>query len=262
LLLQVPTILLGILIIALALALAVAVVVLVNRHVPIELRKSHATGLGQIMGSLAAIFGIMVGFSSYIVLSEYHGAQLAVENEADNVYQIYALAQLLPQPKQEEIQGLATSYARVVAEEEWPVMREGRISLHAQAIAVELRRSIQDGYKTSRGAQLLFYGELLDVMDQLQVNRQVRNFDVRLGLPLILWVALVVLGTIIVGFSLLVNMENHRLHLLAVCALAAGIAGVLFTIFVLDYPYGTDISGVSSEPFEILLQFVEGQDTR
>ena len=98
-------------------------------------------------------------------------------------------------------------------------------------------------------------------MDQLEEDRDTRLI-LRTRLPLILWVALVVLGTIIVGFAALVDMENHRLHLLAVCALATGMAVVLFTIFVLDFPYRTDISPVDPQPFESVLQKMEGNDTR
>jgi hypothetical protein len=158
LLVNVPTALIGILIIALALALAVAGVVLVHRLVPIELRKSHSTGLGQIRGSLGAMFAIIVGFAAFLTLNKYHGAQLTVQSEAENVHEIYYLAEPLPQPKREQIQGLAISYARVVIEEEWPLRREGRTSQRANDIAVELRRSIQEGYKTSSDAQQGFTG--------------------------------------------------------------------------------------------------------
>ena len=104
-LLVVPTVLLGILIIALALALAVAGVVLVHRLVPIELRKSHSTGLGQISRNLGAMFAIIVGFAAFLTLNKYYGAQLTVQSEAENVHEIYYLAEPLPQPKREQIQG-------------------------------------------------------------------------------------------------------------------------------------------------------------
>ena len=260
-LLQVPTVLIGILIIALAFALAVVGVLLVHRQVPIEVRKSYSTGLGQIRGSLAAMFAIIVGFAAFLTLNNYHGAQLTVQSEAENVHEIYTLAQALPQPKREQIQGLAISYARVVIEEEWPLRREGRTSQRAHDIADELRTSIQDGYTTSSDAQQGIYGELLSVMNQLDEDRDTRLI-VRTDLPLILWVALVVLGTIIVGFAAMADIENRRIHLLTVCSLATSIAVVFFTIFVLDYPFRTDINPVGPQPFESVLHEMEGNDTR
>jgi hypothetical protein len=260
LLAQMPTAVLGILIISLAVLLAVAGVVLMERQMPVEVRKSRTTGLSQISGGLGAMFGVIVGFSAFLVLNKYHAAQQTVQSEAGDLEEIYRLAQPLPEPKQEQVQGLVVSYARVVVDEEWPLMREGRWSPRADALAEELRRSIQDGYKTSTGANQQFFGEELDVMDELDEDREARLIDVRIGLPSILWVALIVLGASIIGLTYLIGMESHRLHLLTVGTLATGIALVLFTIFVLDRPFGTDFR-VGSQPFELVLHEM-GKDAR
>jgi len=252
LLAQFPTALLGILIILLAASLAVAGVASVQRRVPAEQRKSRTTGLQQISQGLGAMFGVIVGFSAFLVLNKYHAAQQTVQSEAGDVEEIYRLAQPLPESKREQIQGLAVSYARVVVDEEWPAMREGRATEHADALAEELRKSIQDGYKISSGAERLFWGESLDAVDDLEEERDARLIEARTGLPTILWVALVVLGTTLVGFSFLIGMESRQLHVVTVASLAAGIALVLFTIFVLDHPYGTDF-GVGPQPFELVL---------
>jgi Protein of unknown function (DUF4239) len=189
-----------------------------------------------------------------------HAAQQTVQSEAGDLEEIYRLAQPLPEPKQEQIQGLAVSYARMVVDEEWPLMREGRWSPRADALAEELRRSIQDGYKTSTGVEQQFFGEELGVMDELDEDREARLIAVRTGLPSILWVALIVLGTSLIGLAYLIGMESHRLHLLTVATLTTGIALVLFTIFVLDRPFGTDFR-VGPQSFELVLHEM-GKDAR
>jgi hypothetical protein len=258
---QVPTAVLGFLIISLAVLLVVAGVALTQRRVPLEIRKSHTTGLSQINGGLGAMFGVIVGFSAFLSLNKYHAAQLTVQSEAGNIEEIYRLSQPLPEPKQEQIQKLAASYAHVVVEEEWPLMRQGRTSPRADALAEELRRSIQEGYKTTTGTQQRFFGEELDVVDELDEDREARLTDVRVGLPGILWVALVVLAISLIGFSYLVGMESSRLHLLTVGALATAISLVLVTIGILDRPFSTDF-GVRALPFELVLNEIGGKDTR
>jgi hypothetical protein len=42
------------------------------------------------------------------------------------VEELYRLAGSFPEPERSEVQDLAASYARVVADEEWPLMQEGR----------------------------------------------------------------------------------------------------------------------------------------
>jgi hypothetical protein len=204
------------------------------------------------------MFSVIVGFSAFLVLNKYHAAQLTVQSEAGDIEEIYKLAQPLSEPQREQIQGVAASYARVVVDEEWPLMRQGRWSSHADALADELRRRIQEGYKTSTGAEQQFFGEELDVIDDMDEDRETRLVYMRTGLPSILWVALVVLGMSIIGLTYLVGMESRRLHLITVGVLAMGISLVLFTIFVLDRPFGTDFR-VGPQPFELVLREIGGK---
>jgi hypothetical protein len=255
---QIPTAVLGVLIISLSVLFAVAGVTLVQRRVPADQRKSRTTGLQQISAGLGAMFSVIVGFSAFLVLNKYHAAQLTVQSEAGDIEEIYKLAQPLSDPQREQIQGVAASYARVVVDEEWPLMRQGRWSSHADALADELRRRIQEGYKTSTGVEQQFFAEQLDVMNDLDEDREARLIDVRTGLPSILWVALTVLGTSTIGLAYMVGMESRRLHLLTVGILATGISLVLFAILILDRPFGTDF-GVRPQPFELVLHDIEGK---
>jgi len=108
--------------------LGVAGVALAQRLMPVQRRKPHNSAIGTLYGGLYVLFGVIVGFTAFIVLNKYNTARATVQNEAADVARIYALAQQLPEAKREEIQGLAKSYARVVLEEEWPLMRQGQTS--------------------------------------------------------------------------------------------------------------------------------------
>ena len=99
-------------------------------------------------------------------------------------------------------------------------MEEDRTSPRADALIEELRSSIQEGYRTSSGAEQDFFGEELDAMDELDADRQARA-RVHQRLPPILWIALVILAIATIGFSSLAGMENRRLHLWTVGILAA-----------------------------------------
>ena len=258
---QMPTIVIGILIILLAVLFALAGVAFTQRRIPLELRKSHTTGLSIINGGLGAMFGVIVGFSAFLVLNKYHAAQQTVQSEAAEVEEIYRLAEQLPQPARDQIQGLATSYARVVVGEEWPLMRQNRTSPRADYLRDELRSRIQQDYMSSTGTEQEFFGQALDAVDQLDEDREARLLDVRQRLPSILWIALVGLAINMIGFTFLVGMESRRLHLLTVAALTTGITLVLFTIGILDRPFGTDFQ-VEVQPFESVLHEIEQEEQR
>jgi hypothetical protein len=48
------------------------------------------------------------------------------EREAATVEELYRISGHFPEPERSQAQDLAAPYARVVVEEEWPMMREGR----------------------------------------------------------------------------------------------------------------------------------------
>jgi hypothetical protein len=254
---QLPTVVLGLLIILLAVLLAVVGVTLAHNRIPVEARESNTVPLGLINAGLTAMFGVIVGFTAYLVMGEYMDAQQTVQSEAGDLEEIYRLSVPLPEPKQAQVQGLAASYARVVIEEEWPLMRQVRTSPHADALAEELRGSIQEGYRTSTGTEQEILGKELDVVDELDEDRAARLIAMRQRLPSILWGALVVLAIAIMGLSHLVGMKSRRVHMLSAGALAVGITLVLFMVGVLDRPFGTDF-GLRPQPFELVLGEIGG----
>jgi hypothetical protein len=136
-------------------------------------------------------------------------------------------------------------------------MRQGKRSPRAEAIIKELRESIQEGYRTSTGAEQDFFGEQLGVMDQLESDRVDRLVILHQHLEYLLWVSLIVLAILLIGFSYMLGMESRLLHLLAIGAMAGGISLVLFTIAELDRPFGMN-PPVSPQPLELVLHEMEG----
>src|SRR3982751_2918685 len=90
---------LGFVVILLSVLLAVAGLILVQRLVPLELRESHTTAISIIYAALYVMFGVMVGFSAYLVLNKYDTSQKTAESEAGDVEEIYWLAEQFPEPE-------------------------------------------------------------------------------------------------------------------------------------------------------------------
>jgi hypothetical protein len=140
----VTTALFGLLVILLAVILAVAELLVVQRLVPLTSRESHNTVISIIYAALYVMFGVIVGFSAYLVLNKYNLSETTAKTEASNVEELYWLAEQLPQQERDEVQELTASYARVVVDEEWPLMKNGQESPRADALVNDLRQSIED----------------------------------------------------------------------------------------------------------------------
>jgi hypothetical protein len=249
------TFLLGALVLFLAMLLSISGLLLVQRRVPLELRQPNNSPVGIIYGALYVTFGVIIGFSAFLVLNKYTTSQTTVVNEASDVRALYFLAEQFPEAQRDQLQDLAISYARVVIEEEWPLMREGQLSLRATALNQEITKSV-DSFQPSTSPEQTLYSQALQRAHELNQNRSTRSLYASKGLPPILWMVLGVLGVMIIIFTYFLGMESARLHILAVAALTAGLSFTVFTTMALDQPFGGDLR-VTPNAFETVLSEME-----
>ena len=179
---------------------AIAGLIFAQHRIPLELREAHNVPLGLIYGALYVTFGVIIGFSAYLVLNKYTTSQTTVVNEASDVRALYYLAGQFPESQRDQIQELVRSYARVVVDEEWPLMAKGQSSPRAAALNQQITNSV-DSLQPSTSAEQTLYSQALQRANELNQNRSARLFYAREGLPLILWVVLGVLALIILLFT-------------------------------------------------------------
>lgn len=243
-----------------AVAAALAGLILAQRRVPFSVRESHNSHTAAMFGALYVVYGLMVGFSAYLVAFQFDAAQQTVENEANSVEEIYRLAEQLPGQERREIQGLAESYARTEVEEGWPLMEQGRSSSRAEEISDELRSNVMN-FEPESDAEQAIYAQALTLVQDFDEYRSLRLLEVREGIPSILWIVLVVGGVTTVGFTYLFGMKTPHLHVLMVAAFTLVLALVLFTIRALEYPFD-GIVQVGPDAFEAFLDQIQAGGRR
>jgi hypothetical protein len=246
------TILSGFLITLACVALAVGGLVLTYRFAPMRLLKEHYAATGAIYAALYVMFGISLGFSLYLVWQEYVDGVDMVEKEAAALEQIYRSAEEFPEPQRGRVQDLAASYARTVAEDEWSLMADNRMSPRADRVSDELSNAVRD-LSPKTDAQDALYSNALGHVDVLAQNRILRQIELRGGVPSVVWFVMVAGAVITVGFTYLFAMKSLRLHAVATGALTVVVVLLLFTIAILDQAFNGDIR-VTSSPFEIALE--------
>jgi hypothetical protein len=235
----------GLLLVAVAILVAVGGLVLVQRLYSTERRKQHNDVAGFIYAVLGVSYAVLLGLVLIAVWQKWDAAEATTTDEANELAGIFYWAHALPQPEGRHIQELVRSYARVVVEEEWPLMAQGRSSPKAWDTLDELRATIL-GLKPTTGAQRTGYGqmrynEMLQQLHDLGNARRERLLAAEQGLPAILWVVLILGGIITVFFTYLFGLENTLVHLLMVASLALIVSMSLFTVAALDYPFKGDI---------------------
>jgi hypothetical protein len=219
---------------------AVGGLVLVQRLVSTEWRRQHNDVAGFIYAVLGVAYAVLLGLMLIAVWEQWDAAQVTADDEASEVAEVFWIAHQLPQPQGRHIQELARSYARVVVNEEWPLMEQGKASPKAWDLLDEMRDSIQR-LDPSTDAQQVLYDQGLERVHQLADARRERLLEAQEGLPSILWIVLIVGGVIAVGFTYLFGLEHTFVHVLMVAALALVISLALFTVAALDYPFKGDV---------------------
>jgi hypothetical protein len=246
-------ILTGLVIIAVAMIIAVGGLVLVQRLYSTERRKQHNDVAGFIYAVLGVAYAVLLGLMLIAVWEKWNEAEAITTDEANELAGIFWFAHALPQREGHHIQELVRSYSQVVVEEEWPLMAQGKSSPEAWATLDELRSTLL-GLKPPAGTQQtgydqVRYNEMLEELHSLGDARRERLLVADQGLPIILWIVLILGGVITVCFTYLFGLENTLVHLLMVAALALIISLSLFTVAALDYPFKGDIR-IHPAPYE------------
>lgn len=241
----------GVLLVFLSVLLAVGGLALVQYLVPWQVRQQHNDVAGFIYAVLGVVYAVLLGFVTIAVWEDFEDAKITTDNEANELAELFWLAQELPEPQSEQIQAFARSYARVVMDEEWSLMEQGHASPRAWALVGEMRSSIYD-FEPDTDAEQVRYDEGLELVRDLVDQRRLRLLEAGEGIPYILWAVLLLGGVIVVGFTYLFGLENTRSHTLMIAALAAIITLVLFTIYALDHPF-SGITRVDRDAFELVL---------
>jgi uncharacterized integral membrane protein len=215
---------------------AVVGLVLVQRLVPPDRREEHNDVAGFIYAVLGVAYAVLLAFMLIAVWQDYNTAQTNVESEANELAGVYFLASQLPEPERTRVQDLARTYARVVVEQEWPMMEQGQTSPRADSLLRQLRSKLLQFDPRTKGEQVLYERGLTQVHDAVDARRS-RLLQVREGIPNLLWVVLVVGGVITVSFTYLFGLKSNRTHALIVAALTLVICGILFTIAEFNNPF-------------------------
>ena len=155
----------GLLGISLFVFASVAGLILVQRIVPIELRKQHNNVAGFIYAVVGIAYAVLLGLVVVAAWEQYQMANDTTEREANELAELFWLGQRLPPAEGHHLQELTRSYARVVVDEEWPLMARGESSPRAWALIDEIRLTVQNLNPDTEAGQVLYEQGLERVHD-------------------------------------------------------------------------------------------------
>jgi len=247
----------GLLIIFGGIAGALALEALVRRlFSPEVLQRGHDI-TGNMLSVVGTLYAVLLGLIVVDALVRFEAAIDVVQKESNSLADIFLLADRLPQPQQDRMKQSCRTYATLVVEQEWPLMKQGHVSLEARKTAFSLTRCLND-FEPKTEAEKAVFPLILEQIRVLWDYRRERTSTVLYGIPGVEWFVLIVGGFVTVVFAGLFNAENTNLHRL-LTAMAALIIGLnLYLVSLFGYPFGGELS-VSNRPFKIDLAIFDGR---
>ncbi|MGE0541978.1 MAG: DUF4239 domain-containing protein [Dehalococcoidia bacterium] len=239
----------GLVIFALILVPALLGVILVQRYFPTSLHQFSFAAAEPIWAILGVTYGLLLAFIVVNLWTDLQSAQGTVQDEANDLVILYELTYGLPEAAAPvELRGEIFRYARLIADEEWPLLGEHESSPRADAAMDALWMSYLR-LDTMLMKTNTSYEESLSLLSELQSARN-RRIDAAHNLvPTVLWVVLlsgVALMIVTIWFT---GPEDLRTHLLMAAVLGISLASILFLIRAFNNPFQGDVR-VNADPIE------------
>jgi ABC-type multidrug transport system fused ATPase/permease subunit len=223
----------------------------VRRLVNVEVLERHNEVAGFIYAVIGVVYAVLLGFAAITVWERYDKAQASVEQEANDLADLYRDAQTFPSDTRTQLEGQIRDYARLAVQKEWSAMAEGKSSHDVWDAYTQLWRTYYQ-FVPGSDQERTWYSQSLTKLNDLGDQRRTRLLMSRVGsVPVMMWVALLGTGAITIAFSFLFGTQNAAAQVIMSSGLAFTIALVMVAIMALGQPFA-GISRVGPQAFEQL----------
>jgi hypothetical protein len=215
-------------------------------------RGKHNDVVGPNLNVIGTTYAVLLAFMLSGVWANLRAAESNAEQEANDLVNLFRMAQTLPQPTRGQLRQLCLNYGRTMIEKEWPAMDREKDGLASADMMTELWNLVVSVNPATQSEQIgldhTYY-----TLSSLTEHRRIRELESRSALPGLLWAVLIVGGIVTVMCSCLFGVENLTVHMVQVFFLTFLIAIVLVAIADVDRPFTGPVH-VSPQAFELAVQ--------
>ena len=217
-------------------------------------RGGHNEVVGLLFTMIGGLYAILLAFIIVDVWTDFHAADNAVTQEASAVMLVADYAGSLPAPAAHEFRQKLGDYVETVMNDEWQTMANNWgaevNSPKAEAQLADLWRFVHNVPPDQQKDSLL--AGALGSMTQYRVVRLMSSNSV---VPDIFWLILFLGMLLLIFLSLMLYMDNSRLHLALVIILSIMLAISLWIIAITNNPFAGDVH-VTPDALQFTLKII------
>ena len=241
----------GTLMIAASAVAAIAGLVLMRRFGYFRTLSISHEASGQYLSCVGTLYAVLLGLIVVDAMGRFQTAVGLVGDEANAIAEIVYLSGRMPTPIKTEIQRCATDYVKLVVDQEWRTMAEGRPLPAARQQALELMNVVRD-WEPATESEKTLYAEAVPAASQFWNARRLRIIACERGIPPLEWCAVILGAIVTVILTYFLVLDDVRIQIALTAMVAVLIALNIFLILMFGYPFSGDLH-VSSEGFEVAL---------
>jgi hypothetical protein len=244
LLVNVPTVWLGVGLVVLCVGLSLLGLIIARRRLDRDNLEKHQEVAGFVIAVVGVIYAVLLAFVVVIVWEDFGSADQTANNEADAVGNLYRDAIGIGGLQGQRLETAVQAYALSVADTEWPYMakhQQGSSETEdAQNVVWSDVKALSVPASSATAAN--FDDQAIRDVSTATEERRTRILESSSQIPGTLWAVLILGGVITIAFTFFFGVESLWHHALMVSALAVLIALSLLVILTLNLPYTGDVS--------------------
>jgi len=228
---------------------------LLQRRLSTEMLRRHNDVAGYLFSAVGVLYAVLLGFVVVVVWQKYDEIVANVQSEVDAVGNLYHSVDGYDPASRTLIRRDLDSYARTVANVEWPAMERSQDVPETADGVLEGAAYRVDTFTPKDYKGFAAQQASIGNMQRLYDARRQRLIHSDATVPPILWFALISGAVAMVGFCYIFGVENRPAQLL-MTAILVSLIGILFVVIgEFSTPFSGSVS-ISNDGWTYLEQRV------
>lgn len=213
-------------------------------------RHPHNDLVSYYLAAVGVFYGITLGLISVGTYTTFAEIDTAASTEAVTLSALYNDISSYPEPTKSQLKQQLADYTNIIIDIVWEEQRQGRISTQGFEKLKQVNNTLIYFDPTTEREKII-HAEAFRQFNQLLELNNTRLQSVKSGLPMTMYVVIVVGALLNIMVSWLFIIDNFRLHNALNILMAALLGLLVFLIAVMDNPYRGDYS-VGPDAFEFV----------
>ncbi len=210
---------------------------LFRKYLKVQVLRSHNEVTGFIFLAVASFYGLLLSFVVFLVWDELNSTRTNVSKEGSSAMSLYYDIKFYPDTTaSKKLMGAYLDYVYHVIDEEFPMMAKMQVSRKTPETLSKVYYEMEH-VNPSTGFHTQLVSVMFNRLNEIATFRGLRITAMDAEIPVIIWIPILLGGTITLIFALLLDIESRTIHTVINAMLGVFIAMLIYIIIILGHPF-------------------------